>query len=156
MTTTETADIGIAIYYLSTGLCIGAISSMGSAEGFVNEDTILEAMPMSELGEVFDLENPSRCIQRRGRAIGNFMDEPIPEYLLMSNGLRYEFDGTVPHPLDLTLLRPGQLMLLPGLLYKAPASAAAGTAPAWSGAASSRRSVDQEHPEVEPQVHPED
>jgi|GEM_PF-4747479 len=112
-----TTVIGIAIYYLSTGLCIGGITPQGSAEGFVNEDTVLEAMPISELGKIVDCEIPARCIKRRGTVIGTFMGEPIHEHLLMENGGRYEFDGTLSHPLDLTMLRPGRLLLLPGMIY---------------------------------------
>jgi hypothetical protein len=156
MSDQNTADIGIAIYYLSTGLCVGAITTQGSIEGFVNEDTIMEAMPLSELGEVFDLENPARCIAHRGKPIGSFMGEPIPEYLRMSNGLRYEFEGTCPHPLDLTTLRPGQLMLLPGLLYTAPKHVPVPDVPTWSGTPMYRRSVNQPHPDDDVQAHPEE
>lgn len=156
MSEQSTAGLGIAVYYLSTGLCVGAITPQGSVEGFVNEDTLMEAMPLSELGEVFDLENPARRITHRGKTIGIFMGEPIPEYLLMADGLRYEFDGTCPHPLDLTQLRPGQLMLLPGLLYTAQQPDTSQAWPTWSGTPMYRRSVDQSHPEDDVQAHPED
>lgn len=108
---------GIAIYYLSTGLCVGGIAQQGSVEGFVDEDTVLEALPLSELGKVVDCEIPSRCLKRRGAVIGTFMGEPIPDHLLMESGERYEFDGTLSHPLDLTMLRPGRLLMLPGMIY---------------------------------------
>lgn len=109
--------IGIAIYYLSTGLCIGGITPQGSAEGFIDEDTVLEALPLSDLEKIVDREIPSRCLKRRGAVIGTFMDEPIHDHLLMESGQRFEFDGTLTHPLDLTLLQPGRLLLLPGMIY---------------------------------------
>lgn len=117
MTYQNEEEMGIAIYYLSTGLCVGGITQQGSAEDFENDDTLLEAMPLSAIEKISYCELPSRCIARRGRVIGSYLEEPIPECLLMTNGDRYEFVGTLPQPLDLTQLRPGQIMLLPGLIY---------------------------------------
>lgn len=117
MTYLNAEGTGIAIYYLSTGLCVGGITEQGSVEDFENDDTILEAMPLSEIEKISYCELPSRCIERGGRVIGSYLEEPILEFLLMTSGDRYEFVGTLPQPLDLTQLRPGQIMLLPGLIY---------------------------------------
>ncbi|MFZ5568705.1 MAG: hypothetical protein ACOY95_17115 [Pseudomonadota bacterium] len=87
------------------------------AEGLIDEDTVLEALPLSELQKIVDREIPSRCLKRRGAVIGTFMDEPIHDHLLMESGERFEFDGTLSHPLELTLLQPGRLLLLPGMIY---------------------------------------
>lgn len=123
MSEQKTPDLGIAIYYLSTGLCVAGVKPQGSVEGFENHDTVLEAMTISELGKIVDREIPSRCLRRRGPVIGTFMSEPIPQHLWMESGERYEFDGAFTHPLDLTKLQPGRLMLLPGLIYSLEHSA---------------------------------
>lgn len=119
MTTLKTEDLGIAIYYSSTGFCIGGITRQGSAEDFEYEDALLEAMPISAIEKIAYREIPARCIEQRGKIIGTYMEEPIPEYLLMASGDRHEYSGTISQPLDLTQLLPGQLLLLPGLLYSA-------------------------------------
>lgn len=119
MTTLKTEDLGIAIYYSSTGFCIGGITRQGSAEEFENNNTLLEAMPLSALEKIAYCEISARCIERRGKIIGTYMEEPIPEYLLMANGDCHKYIGTLPQPLNLTQLLPGQLLLLPGLLYSA-------------------------------------
>lgn len=119
MNTLKTEDLGIAIYYLTSGLCIGGITRQGSAEEFENNDTLLEAMPLCALEKIAYREIPARCIEQRGKIIGTYMEEPIPEYLLMASGDRHEYIGTISQPLDLTQLLPGQLLLLPGLLYSA-------------------------------------
>lgn len=74
-------------------------------------------MPISELEKIKDCEISARCLKRRGPIIGTFMSEPIHQYLWMESGERYEFDGIHSPPLDLTKLRPGRLMLLPGMIY---------------------------------------
>lgn len=53
-----------------------------------------------------------------GATVGTYQGHDIPGWFESSSGYRYEYIGICPDPIDLSLIKEGQSVLAPGLLYQ--------------------------------------
>lgn len=112
----ELAPHGLAFFDFKTGVCTAVVSTQARA-GELPTNPLIEAAPVQELGEMLDMELPSRRIIRFGQIqidVAHEGDHPAG-WLRMADGQRLQLHTKQIVGIDKLVL--GQLWLSPGWIY---------------------------------------
>lgn len=103
-----------------TGECIGYMGENFSTGGGAGVDTILIAYETLAIAKnSLDKFHPSRILAAKGKVVGSFQESDIFEWIEMSTGDRYFYDGTNINATHQAFeFGPGDLMLGTGIVYR--------------------------------------